>query len=182
MWSGRERDRSASSCYFCDTDFVGTDGEHGGVYQCSELVSKIDLVWRQCSSTKGSRYLVFTGGEPTLQVDSKLLHSVKGLGFETAIETNGSAIVPTEIDWITVSPKSMDNLVQKTGNELKLLYPFSISPEEVEHLAFENYLLSPIVTGIPERDTGNLKEAINYCLANPKWQLTTQQHKNWNIR
>lgn len=174
MWSGLEKDRANSVCDFCDTDFVGTNGVNGGKYRgAEELARKIDETWGQHS---GKRYVVFTGGEPALQLDARLIAAIRDLKFEVAIETNGTRRVPDGVDWITVSPKSLSELVQRRGNELKLLFPFSIQPEQVADLDFEEFYLSPVNRDSDE-SARNLQAACDYVLANPKWQLTVQLHK-----
>lgn len=178
MWSGLERDKSASACYFCDTDFVGTDGEGGGKFKTArELAAAINAQWPENTSDKAKKYVVLTGGEPTLQLDAALINELKQCEFEIAIETNGTKAVPAGVDWITVSPKSIELLTQKSGSELKLLFPFEIRPEQVADLQFDYYYLSPINVTNREQSKANLLAAIDYCKANPQWRLTIQMHK-----
>lgn len=182
IWSGREDDKSNSICRFCDTDFVGTDGVNGGKYSDAEsLARKIDAVWRESISLNGDLselpLVIFTGGEPTLQLDSQLTSKLKSLGYQIAIETNGTALVPSGVDWITVSPKVIDQLAQRSGDELKLLFPFDIKPEQVEALDFKHFYLSPICEDDPGLTKINTEKALNYCLRNPKWKMTLQYHK-----
>lgn len=178
MWSGLERDKINSPCYFCDTDFVGTDGDGGGKFKTAEeLAVAISSQWPNETNNKAKRYVVLTGGEPTLQLDDALIQELKKRDFEIAIETNGTKTVPQGVDWITVSPKSFELLTQKTGSELKLLFPFNITPEKVADLQFDYYYLSPINLPDREKSKANLLAAIDYCKGNPQWRLTIQMHK-----
>lgn len=179
LWSGLEEDRERSSCRFCDTDFVGTDGTDGGIYDSNQLVTVFNRLWPKGLKAK---HLVFTGGEPLLQLDSALVQLAKRHGFETALETNGTHHVPDGIDWITVSPKPRAKLVQKKGSELKLLFPSPNDPSEFESLNFHYFLLSPLYTGNSEEWQINLRLATDYCLSHPNWRLTMQYHRIWNIR
>jgi 7-carboxy-7-deazaguanine synthase len=179
LWNGIEADRASSKCWFCDTDFVGMDGENGGRFtSAKELGHKIASLWPNAS---GNPYVVFTGGEPMLQLDQGLIDVMKQLGFTIAIETNGTQVVPDTIDWITVSPKPNTDLVQRVGNEIKLVFPHQVRPEELAELAFEHRYLSPLWTCNEEERRQNLKSAISYVLANPSWKLTSQLHKLWDI-
>jgi 7-carboxy-7-deazaguanine synthase (Cx14CxxC type) len=171
LWSGKEKDRDGAICKFCDTDFVGTDGLNGGVYsifQLLEIVNKITLE-NKC------RFIVLTGGEPLLQVDTGLVSILKEAGYYIAVETNGTIRVPNGLDWLTVSPKAGADLIQKTGDELKLVYPQDdILPKEYEDLNFKYFYLQP-------KDDNFIKDNINmaleYCLNNPCWRLSLQLHK-----
>jgi 7-carboxy-7-deazaguanine synthase len=184
LWSGREQDRAEAKCNFCDTDFVGTDGTNGGTYNsANELALAIDSAWQNTSSLNDNKFVVFTGGEPLLQLDEELLLAVKKLGFYTAVESNGTITAPSEIDWLTISPKSNSELVQKSGSELKLVFPQQIKPENVSNLDFKHFYLSPMdENGDRERNNENQKAALNYCLQHPQWKLTMQHHKLWQIR
>lgn len=178
MWSGLERDKDNTPCYFCDTDFVGTDGDGGGKFKTAEeLADAINAHWPIETNSKAKRYVVLTGGEPTLQLDSALVQELKKRDFEIAIETNGTKTVIEGVDWITVSPKSFELLTQKQGAELKLLFPFDITPEQVADLQFDYYYLSPINLPDREKSKAHLLAAIDYCKANPQWRLTIQMHK-----
>lgn len=173
LWSGRERDRSKAVCTFCDTDFVGTDGSGGGRFASpQELAAAIERCWRsQCSN----RLVVLTGGEPLLQVDEPLLGALKAAGFEIAVETNGTISAPAGLDWICVSPKAGAPLQQRSGHELKLVYPQAgLTPDEVEDLLFDEFWLQPM-----DGPDGamNTQAAVAYCLANPRWRLSLQTHK-----
>ena len=178
LWSGREEDRTKAICQFCDTDFWGTDGENGGKYQLGQLVQKIMDLWP--NSKLGQPYVVCTGGEPLLQLDEKLVTAFHKVGFEVAIETNGTQEAPKGIDWICVSPKAGTELVLQKGNELKLVYPQKDAlPKLFEHLDFEYFYLQPMDGPNIEENT---KRTIEYCLNNPKWKMTYQCHKIWGVR
>lgn len=174
LWSGLERDRASAVCRFCDTDFVGTDGEGGGRFATAdELAAAVDARWP--ASGHGRRFVVCTGGEPLLQVDAALIEALHAKGFEVAVETNGTQAAPAGLDWICVSPKSTAPLVQTQGNELKLVFPQADAlPEDFEALAFEHFLLQPMDGPDRERNT---QLAVEYCKAHPQWRLSLQTHK-----
>jgi 7-carboxy-7-deazaguanine synthase (Cx14CxxC type) len=174
LWSGREEDRAGATCNFCDTDFVGTDGPGGGKFETAgDLVHACRAAWRGNSGTPP--FVVLTGGEPMLQVDDTLIAALHDAGFAIAIETNGTLPVPRAIDWICVSPKAGASLVQRSGDELKLVYPqAALDPRELESLDFRHFLLQPM-DGPSAAD--NVHAAVNYCLAHPKWCLSLQTHK-----
>jgi len=178
LWSGRESDRSAAVCTFCDTDFVGTDGSDGGRYAGAEdLAAAIERQW---IGGARRRLCVLTGGEPLLQVDGELTQALHRRGFEIAVETNGTIAVPPGIDWVCVSPKSTSELVVRKGNELKLVYPQADAPpEKFEGLAFDRFLLQPMDG--PDV-AANTARAIRYCLEHPQWSLSVQTHKHIGIR
>ena len=175
LWSGLEKDRASAKCNFCDTDFVGTDGENGGKYKTAdELATKAAELW----PGGGSAFIVCTGGEPLLQLDVPLIKAFQAVGFEVAVETNGTLKAPKELDWVCVSPKVMDEFVQTTGDELKLVYPQDhITPDMVEDMVenhqFSHYYLQPK----DEQGTDHTKSVIDYCRAHPKWKLSLQTHK-----
>src|SRR3989337_986261 len=162
LWSGREQDRAEAVCNFCDTDFVGTDGPGGGKFATPEgLVGAARAAWRGNSGTPP--YVVLTGGEPMLQVDEPLIAALHKVGFEVAIETNGTLPVPRSIDWICVSPKSGAPLVQRSGDELKLVYPqTALDPRGLESLASPLFLLRPMDEGA--KSASHVRAAIDYCL------------------
>lgn len=172
LWSGLERDRSSAVCTFCDTDFVGTDGAGGGKFKTAEaLADAVAGFW----PGGGVPYVVCTGGEPLLQLDASLIAALHNVGFEIAVETNGTIKAPDGIDWICVSPKSTAPLVQTSGDELKLVYPQSDAlPEQFEGLAFDQFRLQPMDG--PEQ-AQNAQAAFEYCLKHPKWRLSLQTHK-----
>ena len=173
LWSGREQDRAAAVCTFCDTDFVGTDGENGGKFPSSaELADAIARAW---GSATENRFVVLTGGEPMLQVDPKLIEALNARGFEIAIETNGTLAVDPGIDWVCVSPKAGASLEQRSGDELKLVYPQpDLAPEQVADLAFDQFWLQPMDG--PDV-AANTAAAVRYCLDHPQWRLSLQTHK-----
>ena len=173
LWSGREEDRARAVCDFCDTDFVGTDGEGGGRFgEAGALATAIEAAWR---GGERRRYVVFTGGEPLLQVDDALLDAVHACGFTCAVETNGTQAAPAGVDWICVSPKAGAPLVQRHGHELKLVYPqAALGPETVADLAFDHFWLQPMDG---PRKAENTQAAVAYCLQHPRWRLSLQTHK-----
>lgn len=180
LWSGREADRARATCQFCDTDFVGTDGTLGGKFgHASALADRIAALWPAGSAY---RYVVLTGGEPLLQVDAALIDALHARRFEIAVETNGSVLAPPGIDWICVSPKAGADWVQRTGHELKLVFPQpGLLPAEVEatDAAFEWRLLQPMDGPLQRKNT---RAAIAYCQAHPEWRLSVQMHKVLDIR
>lgn len=177
LWSGREEDRPQAVCRFCDTDFRGTDGVNGGSYEADALADFILSLWPAQSSERP--YVVFTGGEPALQLDEELMDSCKKAGITTAIETNGTIALPNGLDWVCVSPKADTNIVVTHGNELKLVFPQPHnSPEQYEHLDFEHFYLQPLDD--KDRDK-NTEETVAYCLKHPRWKLSLQTHKYLGI-
>lgn len=179
LWSGREADRPNAVCQFCDTDFVGVDGDGGGRFATApELAEAVARKWQ--SAHGQHRFVVLTGGEPLLQVDTSLVEALHAEGFEIAVETNGTLKPPDGIDWICVSPKAGATLELLRGNELKLVFPQAgAEPERFEALTFEHFLLQPMDGPDLARNT---QEAVAYCLANPRWQLSLQTHKLLGIR
>lgn len=172
LWSGQESDRGDAACDFCDTDFVGTDGPGGGKFEgADELADAIAAKWP--AGTAGA-YVVFTGGEPLLQLDRATIDACHGRGFEVAVETNGTVAAPNGIDWLTVSPKPNSEWVQRSGDELKLVYPLSISPDGLDRLDFQYFYLQPLDGPGREQHT---RQAIEYCLTHPRWRLSLQTHK-----
>ncbi|MBM74189.1 MAG: 7-carboxy-7-deazaguanine synthase [Proteobacteria bacterium] len=181
LWSGLEKHRSKAMCTFCDTDFLGTDGTYGGKYKkASELAAQIKSLWPKSSNNQ--HYVVFTGGEPTLQLDSELIDACKALGLKVGIETNGTREVPEGVDWICVSPKPNAVFKQTFGDELKLVYPQkeeNMTPEHFERLNFKHFFLQPM-------DGSSLQEntdaAVEYCMQKPQWNLSVQLHKMLQVR
>lgn len=173
LWSGREADREAATCRFCDTDFVGLDGEGGGRFDTAEaLADALLAVWGGGASR---RFVVFTGGEPLLQLDPALIEAAHGRGFEIAAETNGTIAAPEGIDWICMSPKAGAHLAQRRGHELKLVFPQpGLGPEAVDGLDFTHFFLQPMDG--PDR-LRHTEAAVAYCLAHPRWRLSLQTHK-----
>lgn len=201
LWSGLEKDRHKTVCPFCDTDFVGVDGEGGGKFHYArQLADAIISTWPESHQPAKSHqpgmshqpdkshqsdnplqqknytpYVVFTGGEPLLQLDSELIQLLHDAGFEVGVETNGTIEAPEGIDWLCVSPKQLDNLKQRCGNELKLLFPLQdLPPEKFESLDFQHFFLQAVDEG---GETNHLQAVIQYCLAHPGWRVSLQTHK-----
>lgn len=177
LWSGREEDQATAVCRFCDTDFLGTDGPGGGVFEAATVIQKVSKLWPKTS--RSSPFAVCTGGEPLLQLDQGLVDAFHGAGFEIALETNGTISPPAGIGWTCVSPKAGAELVLKKGNELKLVFPQDgIDPQEYLHLDFEHFYLQPMDG--PEL-AANTAASVDYCLRHPEWKLSLQIHKILNI-
>jgi 7-carboxy-7-deazaguanine synthase len=174
LWSGREEDRAEAACNFCDTDFVGTDGQNGGKFATAERLA--DAVAGQWPTGAGGRpYVVCTGGEPLLQLDAPLIDALHARGFEIAVETNGTQPAPAGLDWVCVSPKGTAALVLTHGDELKLVYPQpDAPPEQFAGLDFRHFFLQPM-DGILKADA--TRRAVAYCMAHPQWRLGVQTHK-----
>ncbi|MFM2346588.1 MAG: 7-carboxy-7-deazaguanine synthase [Pseudomonadota bacterium] len=174
LWSGRESDRAAAVCSFCDTDFVGTDGQNGGKF--TDAAALADAVAARWPAGAGGRpYVVCTGGEPLLQLDEALIEALHARGFEVAVETNGTQPAPAGLDWICVSPKADAPLVLTQGHELKLVYPQPLAPpERFAGLAFDHFFLQPM-DGLARQ--ANTRAATDYCMAHPQWRLGVQMHK-----
>jgi 7-carboxy-7-deazaguanine synthase len=173
LWSGHEKDRSAAACVFCDTDFVGTNGSGGGKFVSAEtLAVHVQRTWGE---RERDRLVVFTGGEPLLQLDAGLIDAMHARGFIIAVETNGTVAPPAGIDWLTVSPKGAAPIRAAAGQELKLVFsqPTAL-PERFEHLSFEHFFLQPMYGPALAEHSQN---AIRYCISNPKWRLSMQIHK-----
>ena len=177
LWSGREADRAGAVCTFCDTEFVGVNGPGGGRFTTAEaLAAAVEAAW---TGGADHRLVVLTGGEPLLQLDGALIAALHALGFSLALETNGTLAAPPGIDWICVSPKAQAPVVQRTGQELKLVYPQAgVDPARFEGWDFERFLLQPM-DGPALAD--NTAAAIAYCLAHPRWRLSVQTHKYLGI-
>jgi 7-carboxy-7-deazaguanine synthase (Cx14CxxC type) len=178
LWSGHERDRATAVCQFCDTDFVGTDGDGGGKFATAdELAAAVAAKWPQ--NDLGKRFVVCTGGEPLLQIDAALIDALHRQNFIIAIETNGTIAVPEGIDWVCVSPKANAPLVVTKGNELKVVYPQETSPSVYAGLDFEHFFIQPMDG--PDAKA-SLQAAIQYCADHPRWRLSLQTHKLLGIR
>jgi len=175
LWSGREQDRATAICQFCDTDFADTNGPGGGKFACAaDLAAAIEARW-PADASADRRFVVCTGGEPLLQLDSSLIEALHARDFEIAVETNGTIDAPSGIDWICVSPKAGTELKQKSGHELKLVYLQSgAEPSHYEHLNFRYFFLQPMDG--PHREA-NAQAALRYCLEHPRWRLSLQTHK-----
>ncbi|WP_263358817.1 7-carboxy-7-deazaguanine synthase [Acidicapsa ligni] len=179
LWTGRESDRAAAVCKFCDTDFVGVDGPDGGKFEtAADLANRIDATWPRNSA--GKKFVVCTGGEPLLQLDKPLIDALHERNFEIAIETNGTIAAPDGIDWICVSPKADATLIQTRGDELKLVFPQAgASPDKYEQLEFRHFFLQPMDG--PDQKI-HVEQALRFCLEHPAWRLSLQTHKLVGIR
>jgi 7-carboxy-7-deazaguanine synthase len=178
LWSGREADRAAAQCSFCDTDFVGVDAEGGGRFaDAATLAAHLAALWGE---RREERFAVLTGGEPMLQIDAALVDALHKEGFEIAVETNGTLEATPGIDWICVSPKAGTELKQRRGDELKLVYPQEgAEPATYEGLDFRHFLLQPMDGPEILRNTS---AAVDYCLAHPRWRLSLQTHKMIGVK
>jgi 7-carboxy-7-deazaguanine synthase len=179
LWTGREQDRLDATCQFCDTDFVGTDGPGGGRFASAEaLAAAVAATWAEGSPQR--RFVVCTGGEPLLQLDTRLVQTLHHQGFEIAVETNGTVAPPDGVDWLCVSPKSGADLVVRAGDEIKLVFPQAgADPADFESLRFDHFFLQPMDG--PDREA-NTAAALQYCLAHPRWRLSLQTHKLLGLR
>lgn len=173
LWSGREQDRASAICNFCDTDFVGTDGANGGKFDTGVSLAKlVNSLWPENAPNK---YVVCTGGEPMLQLDDEIIDALHICGFEVAIESNGTIATNPKIDWVCISAKIGSTLVQRSGDELKLVFPQQgLDPSQFEELDFRHFFLQPMDNSDYQ---ANLQKAIEYCMAHPKWRLSLQTHK-----
>ncbi|MCG3169833.1 MAG: 7-carboxy-7-deazaguanine synthase [Pseudomonadales bacterium] len=176
LWSGREQDRAGAVCRFCDTDFVGTDGPGGGRFaDAASLAAAIAALWPATAARRARPLVVFTGGEPLLQLDQPAIDAVHALGMQVAVETNGTLAAPPGIDWLCVSPKSDAPLALTAGDELKLVYPQpEAPPERFAGLAFHEFYLQPMDG---PAYAANLAATLDYCLRHPQWRLGLQLHK-----
>jgi 7-carboxy-7-deazaguanine synthase len=187
LWSGRESDRAAAGCQFCDTDFVGVDGTGGGKFGSAEdLAGAVDAAWAGDAKAdpegmgSGRKLVVCTGGEPLLQLDAALIDALHAVGFAIAVETNGTISAPQGIDWVCVSPKAGAEWIQRSGDELKLVFPQSgFDPAELEDLPFRNFFLQPMDG---PNQILNTQAAVRYCMEHPAWRLSLQTHKVLGIR
>ena len=178
LWTGREQDRENAICSFCDTDFVGTDGQNGGRFEDAQALTQHLLsFWPE--SSQQHPFMVLTGGEPLLQVDQALVNEMHQHQIEIAIETNGTKLPPEGIDWICVSPKAGAPWILTEGDELKLVYPqANLMPNKIPLTGFKHFYLQPMDG---EQQSKNLKSAIKFCLQHPEWKISLQTHKIMNI-
>ena len=176
LWSGQEKHRADAVCQFCDTDFVGTDGDGGGSFTNAVALAKaVVSYWPESITDVIHPYVICTGGEPLLQLDKDLIEAFHNEGVELAIETNGTLPVPEGVDWVCVSPKSGSTVVVEKGDEIKLVYPQEgHQPSDFVHLNFEHFFLQPM---FDEDENEHVKETIEYCLTHPRWSLSLQSHK-----
>lgn len=177
LWSGRERHRADAVCRFCDTDFVGVDGPGGGKFASAvALAEAVAGAWPG-GAASGAPYVVCTGGEPLLQLDPGAIEALHARGFAVAVETNGTIVAPAGLDWICVSPKAGATVVQRSGDELKLVYPqdeAEARPERFTGWRFSHWFLQPMDDANRDRNT---QAAVEYCLQHPQWKLSLQMHK-----
>ncbi len=175
LWSGREEDRSGAICKFCDTDFVGTDGENGGRYAAVALAAKVTQLW---GAGRDHRFVVLTGGEPMLQVDGDLIDALHAEGFMIAMESNGTIAAHPGIDWLCISPKAGSVIVQRSGDELKLVWPQPGSDlHEMQDWNFTHRLIQPMDVADDSRRNANIQAAILFVQSHPDWRLSLQNHK-----
>ncbi len=182
LWTGREADRATATCRFCDTDFVGVGPDGGKFATAEELAAAVKARWPADSPPQVRPFVVCTGGEPLLQLDRAAIDALHAVGFEIAVESNGTIAAPEGIDWLCVSPKARATLVQTRGSELKLVYPQAEAegdPARFAQMAFDHFLLQPMDG--PDR-AANTAAAIAYCLAHPQWRLSVQTHKDIGVR
>ncbi|WP_029933932.1 7-carboxy-7-deazaguanine synthase [Thiomicrospira pelophila] len=178
LWTGREQDRNNAICSFCDTDFVGTDGQNGGRFEDAQALTRHLLSFWPTSSPQHP-FVVLTGGEPLLQVDQALINEMHQHQVEIAIETNGTKLPPDGIDWICVSPKAGAPWILTEGDELKLVYPqVDLLPNKIPLTGFKHFYLQPMDG---DQQSKNLQSAIKFCLQHPEWKLSLQTHKIMNI-
>lgn len=175
LWSGREADRATAKCRFCDTNFVGVDGLGGGKFEsAADVAEAVEQKWPE-NTPKSKRLVVCTGGEPLLQLDTSLIAALHLRHFEVAVETNGTVKAPMGVDWLCMSPKAGTKLEQRSGDELKLVYPqVGVSPADFEPLCFRNFFLQPMDG---PNLAANTELAVRYCLEHPHWRLSLQTHK-----
>ena len=178
LWSGREEDRASAVCQFCDTDFVGTNGQGGGKFASAEaLADAVERCWGQLH--RSNRYIVITGGEPMLQLDVALIRALQDRGFEVGVESNGTLVAPPGIDWLCISPKAGSQVVQRSGQELKLVWPQSgCDWQDMESWGFDHFLVQPMDSPALAE---NVAAAIQFVMDNPKWHLTLQAHKTLGL-
>ncbi|MFT3967204.1 MAG: 7-carboxy-7-deazaguanine synthase [Sphingobium sp.] len=181
LWSGREQDRETALCRFCDTDFVGTDGDGGGRFaDAAALGASVEAHW---GAGRDGRFVVLTGGEPMLQIDDALLDALHGAGFTVAMESNGTIAAHPAIDWVCISPKAGSAVVQTRGDELKLVWPQAgIDPVELEGWAFANRLLQPMDLGAEAANRETMAACVDFVLERPAWRLSLQTHKLLGLR
>lgn len=181
LWSGRERDRAEAVCRFCDTDFVGTDGDGGGRFADAEaLAGAAAAMWGEA---RAERFCVLTGGEPMLQIDDALIDALHAAGFVIAMESNGTLPAHPGIDWVCISPKAGSEIVQRSGDELKLVWPQPDSDvDALEGWSFTHHLVQPLDTGDAGGNADAEAAAIALVMARPRWRLTLQAHKRLGLR
>jgi 7-carboxy-7-deazaguanine synthase (Cx14CxxC type) len=175
LWTGREADRASAICQFCDTDFVGMDGENGGRYDAEALAAKVAALW---GAGTDNRYVVITGGEPMLQMDDGIVDALHAHAFQIAIESNGTIKVHPGIDWVCISPKAGSDVIQHSGDELKLVWPQPTSDlDAMEQWQFGHFLIQPMDSGDADVNAAYVYEATRFVMERPKWRLSLQNHK-----
>ena len=175
LWTGREEDRASAICQFCDTDFVGMDGENGGRYDAEALAAQVAALWGDGTD---NRYVVITGGEPMLQVDDAIVDALHAQAFQIAIESNGTIEVHPGIDWVCISPKAGSDVIHRRGDELKLVWPQPTSNlDAMEQWQFAHFLIQPMDAGDLGVNAANVAEATRFVMERPKWRLSLQNHK-----
>ncbi len=175
LWTGREEDRANAICQFCDTDFVGMDGENGGRYDAAGLADKAASLW---GDTLAGRYVVLTGGEPMLQIDDAIIDALHACGFMIAVESNGTIAAHPGIDWLCISPKAAADTIQHSGDELKLVWPQAGSEVGImEKWDFQHVLVQPLDCGSDSANGAALQAAIDFVHSRPNWRLSLQNHK-----
>ena len=173
LWSGLEKDRKRAICNWCDTDFIGNDGMNGGRYSNNQIIKIIKKLWPEDETS--IPFIVFTGGEPLLQLKSGLIELIHSIGFEIGLETNGTILAPSGINWVCVSPKAYSNFILKKGNELKVVFPQKgIDPLDFNDLEFEHFYIQPMDG---KNQKNNIKESKKFIKKNPQWKLSLQTHK-----
>ena len=173
LWSGLEKDRKRAICNWCDTDFIGNDGMNGGRYSNNQIIKIIKKLWPEDETS--IPFIVFTGGEPLLQLKSELIELIHSIGFEIGLETNGTILAPSGINWVCVSPKADSNFILKKGNELKVVFPQKgIDPLDFNDLEFEHFYIQPMDG---KNQKNNIKESKKFIKKNPQWKLSLQTHK-----
>jgi len=181
LWSGKEADRKNAQCKFCDTDFMGIDGPEGGHFpSAGQLAKKVRQLWPGNNTKSVKPFVVCTGGEPLLQLDAELITALHQEDLEIAVETNGTIIPPPDIDWICVSPKADAELLLRSGQELKLVFPQrGAEPEKYDQLDFQNFFLQPMDNSDRE---ANVQKALDYVLTHPQWRISLQLHKILGVK
>ena len=181
LWSGREEDRARAICQFCDTDFVGTDGDGGGRFADADgLAAQVEAMWGPWAD---GRFVVLTGGEPMLQIDDALIDALHARGFMVAMESNGTIAANPGIDWVCISPKAGSEVVQRSGDELKLVWPQQgIDPDVLDQWTFRHRLVQPMDCGSDEANRDAMAAAVDFALARPRWRLSLQAHKYLGLR
>jgi 7-carboxy-7-deazaguanine synthase (Cx14CxxC type) len=173
LWSGLEKDRKRAICNWCDTDFIGNDGMNGGRYSNNQIIKIIKKLWPEDETS--TPFIIFTGGEPLLQLKSELIELIHSIGFEIGLETNGTILAPSGINWVCVSPKADSNFILKKGNELKVVFPQKgIDPLDFNDLEFEHFYIQPMDG---KNQKNNIKESKKFIKKNPQWKLSLQTHK-----